>query len=105
MFIPDCQLTAFILDPVCVLIKDSPTLLCLSPSLPLFLSALLLLSSFHFIWSPYLEVDAGSVSEGQVECCALSVLALYKRSSISLRSGRTICLLLSVCRDRLNGMG
>lgn len=103
MIIPDCQLTAFILDTVWALIKNTSTLLYLSLSLSL--SALLFVSASHFIWPPYLKVDAGSVSDGQVECCVLFVCTLYQLSSISLCSGRTICLLLSVGRDRLNGMG
>ena len=75
MFIPDCQLTAFILDAAWVLIKDTSTLLCSLLSLPLSLSLTvsrslsltvsrsLSLSAFHSS-PPYLEVDAGSVSEG-----------------------------------------
>lgn len=102
MFIPDCQLTAFTLVTVCVLIKDIATLFCFSFFVFLPLSFCLLFTLFA---TPYLEVSAGLVSEGQVECCVLSVCTLYKLSSISLCSGRTICLLLSVGRDRLNGMG
>lgn len=103
LIIPDRQLTALILGTVWALIKNTSTLVCLS--LSLHLSALLFVSASRFIWPPYLKVDAGSVSEGQAECCVLSVCTLYKLSSISLCPGRTICLLLSVGKDRLNGMG
>lgn len=67
LIIPDCQLTAFILDTVWALIKNTSTLVCLS--LSLHLSALLFVSASRFIWPLYLKVDAGSVSEGQAECC------------------------------------
>lgn len=100
MFITDCQLTAFIMDTVRVLIKVPALFIYLFS-----LSSRLFLCGFHFFWPLYLEVDAGSVSEGLVECCVLFVRTLYHLSSFSLCSGRTICLLLSVGRDRLNGMG
>lgn len=87
------------MDTVWVLIKVLVLFIYFS------LSSRLFLCGFHFVRPLYLEVDAGSVSEGLVECSVLFVRTLYHLSSISLCSGRTICLLLSVGRDRLNGMG
>lgn len=101
IIIPDCHLTAFILDTVGALIKNT-LFKEKKPRLSFCLSSL---------WLPpdpfaYLKKKKKSwrrlAFRGTWGWC---VRSLYLLSSISRYSGRTICLLLSVGRDGLNGMG